>query len=293
MRKEEIEISVIIPAHDEEAGIGAILDELREVMTEVGTGYEIIVVDDGSTDNTPEIVKQRKGIALFHHPYRRGYGAALKTGIRNAKGDRVLITDADGTYPPKEIPKLLEHTGNYDMVVGARTGENVAIPLYRRPAKRLFTRFAEYLSETKIPDLNSGLRVFRKDIVTKFLRILPSGFSFTTTITLAFSSEDYSIKYVPIDYHLRKGKSKISPLKDGMNIILSIVRIITYFNPLKVFLPISILLFLSGAGVFFYSATFLDRILDTTVAILVVTSIQVGVIALLADLIVRRAKSPS
>lgn len=200
-----------------------------------------------------------------------------------------MITDADGTYPNKEIPRLLEHVDQYDMVVGSRTGKDVNIPLYRRPAKRFLSMLANYLSGTKIPDLNSGMRIFRKEDAKKFFNILPSGFSFTTTITLAYLSNGMLIKYVPIDYYERHGKSKIKPFKDGFNFILLIVRTITYFNPLKVFFPISFGLFVMASLVFAYSILMLEKVMDITVIILIVASIQIGLFGLLSDLIVRRS----
>jgi len=284
--EDETMISVVIPAYNEEEAIGAALDELIEVLE--GQIYEIIVVDDGSTDNTAKTV-QEKNVKLIQHPCNKGYGAALKTGIDHASGERILITDADGTYPNKEIPRLLEHVDQYDMVVGSRTGKDVNIQLYRRPAKWFLSRLANYLSGTKIPDLNSGMRIFRKEDAKKFFNILPSGFSFTTTITLAYLSNDMLIKYIPIDYYERQGRSKINPFKDGFNFILLIVRTITYFNPLKVFLPIGFGLFVMAALVFAYSLLMLEKVMDIAVIILVVASIQIGLFGLLSDLIVRRS----
>ena len=278
-------VSVIIPAHNEEKAIGAVLDELIEVLEE--QSYEIIVVDDGSTDNTAEIVQEKESVKLIQHPYNKGYGAALKTGIKKAANDLILIIDGDGSYPVKAIPKLLKETEKYDMVVGARTGENVSIQSYRKPAKWFLSKLANYLSGTKIPDLNSGMRIFKKEDVMKFFNILPSGFSFTTTLTLAYLSNDYNVKYVPIDYHERRGKSKIKPFRDGFNFIMLIVRTITYFNPLKVFLPISIVLFVFGFIILLYQVIVAQNVADLPV-MLILTAFQIGFLGLLADLIVRR-----
>ena len=282
-------LSVVIPAYNEEKGISEVLDELKKVLGNVTETYEIIVVDDGSTDNTALKV-QEKGVVLVQHPYNIGYGAALKTGIKQANGDLILITDADGTYPNEYIPKLLEYSDEYDMVVGARTGENVNIPLYRRPAKLFLTKLANYLVGTKIPDLNSGMRLFRKEDSMKYFHILPSGFSFTTTITLSYLSDGFLVKYVPIDYHERHGSSKIKPLRDGMNFILLILKAITYFNPLKVFLPIGFMMLLAAALLFWYTAFVVGKLADVSVIVLIVTSIQIGLFGLLADLIVKRSE---
>ena len=282
------ELSIVIPAYNEEKGIEKVLEELKKVLDKIKKPYEIIVVDDGSTDNTAKIVKEKKDVILFQHPINKGYGAALKTGIKKANGEYILIIDADGTYPNKEIPKLLEHIDQYDMIVGARTGENVNIQLYRKPAKLFLTKLANYLVGTKIPDLNSGMRIFRKKDVEKYVHILPSGFSFTTTITLAYLSNDYLVKYVPIDYHERHGKSKIKPFKDGFNFILLIVRTITYFNPLKVFLPISFVLFLVSVIIFLVSWLVFKKVMDITVIVLLVASIQIALFGLIADSIAKK-----
>lgn len=280
-------LSVVIPAYNEEKGILKVIEELKLVLDNTKQPYEIIVVDDGSTDNTAEIVEKIENTRLIQHVHNKGYGAALKTGIKGASGDFILITDADGSYPNKDVPRLLEHVEQYDMVVGARTGKDVNIQLYRKPAKWFLSRLANYLSGTKIPDLNSGMRIFRKEAAIRFFSILPSGFSFTTTLTLAYLSNDYNIRYVPIDYYERTGKSKIRPLSDGFNFIILIVRTITYFNPLKVFLPASILLFIFGSGVLLYQLIVQRNIADLSV-MLILAAFQIAFLGLLADLITRK-----
>jgi len=280
-----MKLSVVVPTYNEEQSIDNVLDELKKTLSNIGVPYEIIVVDDGSNDNTVEIVKRKEDIVLVQHPINRGYGAALKTGIRHSNGEFILIMDADGTYPAKEIPKLLQYKDQYDMVVGARIGERVKITFARRPAKFLLSKLANYLMGVKIPDLNSGMRIFRKKAVERFLHILPSGFSFTATITLVYLSKDYLIKYVPIDYRQRKGKSKINPIKDTLSFASLIIRTITYFNPLKTFMSVSSVLFATAVAVFAYSMFILGKVMDTTIAVLVVASIQVALFGLLADLV--------
>jgi glycosyltransferase involved in cell wall biosynthesis len=184
-------------------------------------------------------------------PENRGYGASLKTGIRRSRFDTIVITDADGTYPAHYIPELVAQLGEYDMVVGARTGENVAVPLVRRPAKWLLRVLAGYLAGRHIPDLNSGLRVMKKDLVRRFAHLLPAGFSFTTTITLAALCSSSLVRYSPIDYHARIGKSKIRP-GHAFDFTLLIIRTIVYFNPLKVFLPLGTVFFIGGSAKFVY-----------------------------------------
>lgn len=281
--------TIIIPAYNEEKSIGVVLDDLKNVMNGIGAEYEIIVVDDGSEDRTAEVV-QTKNVKLLRQARNKGYGSALKYGIRNARYNNIVITDADGTYPNREIPKLLEEIDHYDMVVGARIREGAKIPMIRRPPKWVLSKLADYLSETKIPDLNSGLRVFKKDTIEKYFHLLPSGFSFTTTITLALLSNDHSVKYLPIEYLKRTGKSKIRPIRDTLNFVQLIIRTVMYFNPLKVFVPLSLLLFLLSAFVLVYSFFFTPKVMDITTIVLFVSAVQILAIGMIADLIDKRSK---
>ena len=279
-------VSIIIPAYNEENSIGDVIAEIYRVTNNHNLNCELIVVNDGSTDKTGEVVKQSKA-KLIEHPVNRGYGATLKTGIKKAAYDIVVITDADGTYPNEEIPNLVKYVKDYDMVVGARIGQNAKIPLIRKPAKWAINKFANYLSGTKIPDLNSGLRVMRKEVIERFLPLLPNGFSFTTTITLAMLTNSYSVRYVPIAYHKRVGKSKIRPIRDTLNFIQLIVRTVMYFRPLKVFLPISLSFFATSFLMLLYR-TFIHRAFGSTTVILFVTGVQILALGLIADLINKR-----
>jgi glycosyltransferase involved in cell wall biosynthesis len=281
--------SMIIPTYNEEESIIKTANHL------IGMNWkefpEIIVVDDGSEEK----VSNLKGLDLekvkiCRHEQNRGYGAALKTGISNARNECIVITDADGTYPTECIPELVEmcEKGNFDMVVGTRVGKNVKIPLIRRPAKWLITKLASYLTGTKIPDLNSGLRVMKKEVVKKYLNILPDGFSFTSTITLAMLTNGYSVEYVPIDYFERKGKSKIRPIRDTLNFIQLVIRTVLYFNPLKIFVPLSLALVLLAFVVLFGSWIFMDKAMDVTFGVILMTAVMVLVIGMLADLIDKR-----
>lgn len=282
-------VTVIIPAFNEEKGIGRVLDELRETMSSSGLEHEILVVDDGSNDGTAEIAR-RQGVKLLSHKTNTGYGGALKTGIRHAKYSLVVITDADGTYPNERIPELVKLVarGEADMAVGARTGESVAISWVRRPAKWVITRLAELAAGQRIPDLNSGLRVFRREVVLRFFSLLPSGFSFTTTITLAMLTNGYTVEYLSIDYHERKGRSKIKPFRDTINFVLLILKIALYFAPLKIFLPLSGVLLLLSLGVGLYTLLVLGRLADVLTMLLALTAAQIGAIGLLAELINKR-----
>lgn len=287
------QISIIIPAYNEQESIGEIIDGIDEIMS--NQEYEILVVDDGSIDNTANIVRERKStcfrdIKLIQHETNRGYGSAIKTGLRQAKNEFILIIDGDGTYQPCVIPAILSEAPNYDMVVGARTGKIVKIPFIRKPAKWLLNKLANYLTQCKIPDLNSGLRIFKKDLALEYFHILPSGFSFTTTITLAFLSNDYLVKYISIDYHKRTGKSKINPIKDTTRFLLLIIRTIMYFNPLRIFVPLSCMLLSLAIIIFLYSYCFTPKVMDITVIVFILSSIQLLAMGLLADLVDRKGR---
>jgi glycosyltransferase involved in cell wall biosynthesis len=283
-------LSIVIPAHDEAAGIAEVVGGIHAALEGSAQPFEIIVVDDGSTDRTGEIAAGLD-VTLIRHLDRRGYGAALKTGIRAATGEQILICDADGTYPADAIPSLLALSAANDMVVGARTGPIVDAPLLRRIAKGVLRRLASYLSESRIPDLNSGLRVFKKAAVTPFFPILPSGFSFTTTITLALLCNGGSVAYVPINYHRRQGRSKIQPIRETINFIILIFRTITYFNPLKVFAPVSVvlgLLFLISLG---YDLFVLENVTEKSL-ILLIGSLQLLGIGVIGDVVTKRWFNP-
>jgi len=282
-------VSIIIPAHNEEKGIGPVLDGISCAMQAAGLDYEIIVVNDGSSDGTSRAAGGRPDARVIDLEVNLGYGAAIKQGLQTSRHEIVAITDADGTYPPEALPALVAAMNGQDMVIGARTGDNVAIPLIRRPAKWALNTLANYLASAKIPDLNSGMRVMRKSVLMRFMNILPQGFSFTTTITLAMLGNNCRVRFMPIDYHPRTGKSKIRPFSDTLNFLTIIIRTIMYFNPLKIFIPISAIFFLLGILVLLYSGFVLGRVMDVTVIVLISLAIQIAVIGLLADLIDKRS----
>lgn len=280
----QYEISIIIPVYNEEYSIERTIAKIKEVVGKLNIVYEIIVINDGSTDNSKYILDKIKDIRLINYNCNRGYGASLKTGLDNARYNLILITDADNTYPLEDIPKLIKKIEGYDMVIGIRSNlENISIS--RKIAKKIITCLANYLSRKNIYDINSGFRIFKKDIALKYKNLYPDGFSFTTTITMAFLTSGYGIGYIPIKYFQRKGKSKIKPFKDFMGFIYLILKVMTYFNPLRMFSLISFVMFLTGVIVLVYSLFFLERVLDITVTIILLISIQVFLYGLLADLI--------
>ena len=283
-------LSIIIPVYNEEKNIKKTIYKIDTILKKSDLkNYEIIVVDDCSNDSTNQTLKQSKiNFNLIEHERNMGYGASIKSGIKKSKYNVIAITDADGTYPIEEIPEMYKKIKDFDMVVGSRTGKSVKIPFIRKPAKWFIGKLANYLAGFKIPDINSGLRLFKKEDALRFFKILPNGFSFTTTITLAMLTNDMQIKYIPINYMKRKGKSKIRPIRDTLNFIQLIIRTVMYFNPLKMFVPVSLILLLISLIVFIYSYLALPKILDTTVAILFISSIQILAIGMLADMINKR-----
>lgn len=283
------DLSIVIPAYNEERSIDAVLKQLADIMQDTPIKYEVIVVDDGSVDSTATKA-EAAGAHVLRHTTNRGYGASLKTGIRHARYSLICITDADGTYPLDQIPRLVEIliSGRRDMVVGARTGQDVTMPLLRRPAKWAIRLLAELVSGTPIEDLNSGLRVFRREAAMRLFRLLPDGFSFTTTITMAMLNNSYIVDYTPINYHPRVGRSKIRPLHDTVNFIGLVLRIALYFAPLKIFVPLSILLLVVAVAWGFFSKLVLGKLADVSTVVLVLAAVHVCVVGLLAELIDRR-----
>ncbi len=282
-------VSVIIPAYNEEESLREVIRGVRNTLSQLTNRFEILVVDDGSTDATADRA-QATGARLLQHDANRGYGAALKTGIRHARESWICIADADGTYPTERIPELLGQAvkEECDMVVGARTGRDVAIPTIRRPGKWIIGKLANLVAGAKIPDVNSGLRVFRRDAALRFFNLLPDGFSFTTTLTLAMLSNGYLVHHVPIDYYHRVGQSKIRPVRDTLNFLQLILRIALYFGPLKVFLPVSLILFLAAVGWGLFSLLVLERLADVSTLVILMAAVQVAALGLLAELINRR-----
>jgi glycosyltransferase involved in cell wall biosynthesis len=284
-------ISVVVPAYNEEAAIGADLDTIVGAMEAADLDYEIIVVDDGSTDDTARIAASRPRVRLVRHATNQGAGAAIASGIRQARGDIIAITDADGTYPSQEIPLLVAHLDQAEMVVGARSREAGSLSWLRRPAKAFIKALASRLSGVSIADLNSGLRCFRKEVVEPFLSVLPRGHSWVSTVTLVLLANGYRVAYVPIDYYPRKGRSSFRPIADTYSYLLLVVRTIMYFDPLRVLLPISLGLLAVGGLKLLRDVVVFNWHIPGSTLMIILTGIQVGVLALLADLLVKRTSS--
>jgi glycosyltransferase involved in cell wall biosynthesis len=284
-------VSVVIPMYNEEEAIGDELTTIVETMAGSGLSYEILVVDDGSTDGSAKVVDEFASrfeeVHAIRHRYNRGVGAARSTGLKAARGEIVVMTDADGTYPDRDIPRLVRAIVDeeFDMVIGARRSEEGTLRWLRSPAKWFIRQLASYLMNIPIPDLNSGLRASRREIALGYLNILPTTHSWVSTITLAFLSDRYPVTWLPIDYFPRKGRSTFHPIADTYNYLTLVVRTVTYFRPLKVFLPIALALFTAGVVKGIYDLSFNMRLRESDL-LMVTAGLLIGMMGLLADLIV-------
>lgn len=278
-----VDVAVVIPAYNEAGGVGAIVRRVRAALNATPYAFDVVVVDDGSIDNTAHEAAEH-GARVIRLAENGGYGAALKAGVNATSSDCIVITDADGTYPPERIPDLVERMENMDMVVGSRAMGDASIALVRRPAKLFLNALASYLSGRRIPDLNSGLRVMRRSALMKFVHLLPSGFSFTSTITLAMLCTNHKVSYVPVVCSPRVGSSKIRP-SDFTAFLMLVLRTVVLFNPLKVFLPLGTLLFCIGALKLAYD--FWVWNLSDTAVMAFLAAVIVWSVGLLADMIAR------
>jgi glycosyltransferase involved in cell wall biosynthesis len=274
-------ISIIIPAYNEGAVIGQIVSQVHDNLRTQGEAYEVIVVDDGSSDETAAIAEEA-GARVIRHPYNIGNGAAVKTGIRNACGEVVVTLDGDGQHDPRDIPRLIQELGPYDMVVGARTSESEA-GIHRNMANRIYNWLATYICGRKIDDLTSGFRAIKADIARGFVYLLPNTFSYPSTLTLAVVRSGYSLAYVPIKAARRVGRSKIKLLRDGSRFLLIILKIATFFSPMKVFLPASILMFVVGFGYGLFKVVALGSRYGPTSATVMTVSVLVFLIGLVSE----------
>ncbi len=288
--EDEIDVSIVLAVFNESGHVEAEIDRIRSAMEQSTYTYEIIVVDDGSTDGSPELVAAIRGIRLIRMPINRGSGSARREGTAAAHGRVVVWTDVDMTYPNERIPEVVAEVGTWDQVVGARTSEQGDLKFFRVPAKWLIRRLAEYLVETPIPDLNSGLRAFRRDVGDQFLQDLPPGFSCVTTITMSFLANGFTVGYIPIDYAPRAGTSKFHWWRDTKRYLLQVIRMVLSYNPLRVFLPLAMSLLLLATVKLGFDWYTRDFRLAANTLLLFFAGFQTLMVGLLADLVVRATK---
>lgn len=271
-------VSIVIPARNEAAVIGALVGRL----TAAGAFSEVVVVDDGSSDATAAVARAA-GAKIVSHPYPKGNGAAIKSGARQASGEVIVFMDGDGQHRPEDILRLLAKLDEgYDMVVGARVSRKSQAGLHRAAANGFYNRFASWMSGHEVMDLTSGFRVVRAGLFKRFLYLLPNGFSYPTTITMSFFRSGYSVAYEPIEVDKRIGKSHIRLWRDGVRFLLIIFKIGTLFSPLKLFLPISLAFFLTGCGYYLYTYLTSGRFTNMS-ALLFITSVLVFLIGLVSE----------
>ncbi len=290
MNKHEFDATILLPTYNEEKALPVVVRDIKKSMENTRYSYEILVVDDKSSDNSVEVAK-KLGCRVIRHPVNRGSGASRKTGILLARGKIIVMLDADGSYPASLIPQMLSHFPEYDQVNGARTSEEGTLRWLRQAAKWFIRMLASFLANYKIPDLNTGLKAFKRDLMIHYFWCIPDGFSCVSSMTLAFLCNGHSVKYIPVDYRKRIGKSKFNPFKDTFLYILTIFRLITYFRPLKIFLPISLFIVTMGiikSGIDYF--VLIGR-LQLSDIILIVTGTMIGLQGLIADLIVAQKRS--
>jgi polyisoprenyl-phosphate glycosyltransferase len=284
-----LDVSIVLPVYNESGHIGAEVERICRTMDASRFSYEIVMIDDGSTDDTPKklpaLVSDR--VRLITLAQNKGSGNARRVGTRAAHGEVVVWTDADMSYPNDRIPELVEDLAGYDQVVGARTSEQGTLKAARVPAKWFIRKLACYLTQTNIPDLNSGFRAFNRKASLPFLHLLPNGFSCVTTLTLSFLSNGLNVKYVPIEYKTRAGESKFHWRKDTYRYMLQVVRMVMSYNPLRVFMPIGLTLLAIALGKGIYDLVAHDWRITANTIVATFTAFQLLAIGLLADLVVR------
>lgn len=287
LQTDTIDVSVVLPIFNEKGHLRTEIDRIAAALQESEYSYEIIVVDDGSTDGSEDELDAIEGIRLIRHSSNRGTGSARRTGTEASRGRVVVWTDVDMTYPNDEIPRIVDELDGWDHVVGARRTEEGTHRLFRVPAKLFIRKLASYLTDTDIADLNSGLRAFRRDVAVQYTKDLPPGFSCVTTLTMSFLSNGYAVKFVPIDYFPRAGRSKFHWWRDTKRYLLQVIRMTLAYNPLKVFLPIGLLLLTLGLGKLAFDWIARDFRLAANTLLILFAAFQTITVGLLADLIVR------
>jgi glycosyltransferase involved in cell wall biosynthesis len=285
-----LDVSIVLPVYNEVGHIEEELKRIGESMDRSNLSYEIIVIDDGSSDGTGDLLEGVPGIRLMRFAQNRGSGSARKYGTLAAGGNVVVWSDADMSYPNDKIPDLVAELDGWDQVVGARTSEEGAVKLLRKPAKWLIRKLASYLTAVKIPDLNSGFRAMRREVAEQFVYLLPRGFSCVTTITMAFLSNGYSVKYVPIEYAKRAGHSKFHWWRDTRLYLLQVMRMVLLYSPLKIFMPPAVFLGLVGAGKLVFDLVQKDFRVATNTLVVLGVAIAFAIMGMLADLLVQLNK---
>lgn len=285
----DCKVSAVIPAYNEQGAIARVVQEVRAALQQAGYTHEILVVDDGSSDLTA-LRAEEAGARVIRHKENRGSGASRKSGILASRGEWVLMIDADGTYPAGAIPQILSPLEEFSQVIGARVVERGTHRWLRTFAKEVIRRLAVFLVGKAIPDLNSGLRAFRKKEMLPFLHLVPDGFSCVSSMTLAFLTNGLPVAFVPVEYFSRVGKSKFHPVKDTYRYLLTVLRIVTYFAPLKVFMPLCLALLGLGILKGLVDLVFTGSLQESDI-ILFLTAVMVGAMGLLADLIVAQGKA--
>lgn len=284
----KISASLIIPVYNEETTLKQDLEKAIKHLDNLHMDYEIIAVNDKSTDNSKKILNEIEGITIINHPENKGYGASLKTGIKASKYDWIIITDTDGTYPMHQIPNLVKEASKnvYSLIIGERNINGEGIPLKRRHAKKFLNGFASYLSGHKIPDLNSGLRIFKKDLALEYWGLFPERFSFTSTITMAAVIHGHNTKFIPIEYYKRAEKSSMKA-SEFLRFIRLVMKLAFFFKPMKVFVPLSIGIFtLALLTVVLWLTGVTNTFMDTTFTVLCATAIQTFFFGVLAEVII-------
>lgn len=290
MDKTRLDVTVLLPCFNEEEALPVVVRDIRAALDNTKYSYEVMVVDDKSTDRSVQVASDL-GCRVIKRMLRKGAGASRRTGILAANGDIIVMLDADGTYTAADIPKLLEYFPEYDQVNGARLSEEGTMVLLRTPAKWFIRILASVLAGYHIPDLNTGLKAFKREVMLPYLWVIPDGFSCVSSMTLAFLCNGHPVKYIPTIYHRRIGNSKFHPIKDTYLYLITICRLITYFNPIRIFFPMALILIIAGIGKSFYDFLFVIHRLQLSDIILILSGVIVGFQGLLADLIVAQGRA--
>jgi len=288
--RDDLDLTILLPCYDEQEAIGPVIRELRDALAGWPGAWEILVVDDASRDQSAARA-EAAGVRVVRRVQNGGAGAARKTGIREARGRLVAMIDADGTYPAKHLPELLSHFPEWDQVNGARTSEQGTLRWLRTPAKWTIRKLGEWIAGRRIPDLNTGMKVFKREQMLHYLWAIPDGFSCVSSMTLAFLCNGHAVRWEPIEYRTRIGQSKFHPVRDAAKYLATVVRIVMYFRPLRVFLPLALAVAGFGALKASYSFWISDKhTLQESDIVILLAAVMIGVVGLLADLIVAQRR---